>query len=105
MDSDGYKIVNVYKPPPTQVQFCICSVFTPISKTTITAVTNDWDYDNGADIKCCLGEWASINSLALLYNVKDAASFHSGTNPDLAFTSESPNSHLSDRDVLKKFSR
>ena len=54
--------------------------------------------------------WASINYLALLCNAKDAASFYSGrwntgTNPDLAFASIGPNSHLPDRRVLDKFPR
>ena len=57
-----------------------------------------------------LAGWASINSLALLYNAKVAASFYSGswnagTNPDLAFAMAGPNSRLPDRRVLEKFSR
>ena len=57
-----------------------------------------------------MADWASINCLALLYNAKDAASFYSGrwntgTNPDLAFASASPNSCIPDRRVLKKFPR
>ena len=56
----------------------------------------------------CLAGWASINSLALLHNPKDSASFHSGrwnsrTNPDLAFTSADLDSRLPDRRVLEKF--
>ena len=44
--------------------------------------------DNSADSECLAG-WASINSLTLLYNAKDAARFYSGcwntgTNPNLA---------------------
>ena len=55
-----------------------------------------------------LAGWESINSLALLYNAKDAANFYSGslntvTNPDLAFTIVGPNSRLPDRRVLQKF--
>ena len=58
----------------------------------------------------CLAGLASINCLALLYNVKDTASFYSscwntGTNPDLAFASVGPNSRLPDRRVLEKFPR
>ena len=49
-----------------------------------------------------------INSLAVLYNAKDVASFYSGlwdtgTNPDSAFASVSPYSRLPDRRVLEKF--
>ena len=57
-----------------------------------------------------MADWASINCLALLYNAKDAASYYSGrwntgTNPDLAFASASPNSCIPDRRVLDKFPR
>ena len=70
----------------------------------------DWGYDNNSPDGECLGGWASINCLALLYNAKDAASFYSGcwntgTNPDLAFASVGPNSCLPRRRVLKKFPR
>ena len=56
----------------------------------------------------CLPGWASIYNLALLYNQKDSASFHSGrwnsgTNPDLAFASADLDSRLTDRRVLEKF--
>ena len=66
----------------------------------------DWGYDDNSLDGECLAGWASINCLALLYNAKDAASFYSGcwnigTNPDLAFASISPNSHLPDRRSLK----
>ena len=35
----------------------------------------DWGYDNNSLEGDCSDGWASINSLALLYNAKDAASF------------------------------
>ena len=46
--------------------------------------------------------WASIINLALFYNPKDSARFHSGrqnsgTNPDLAFADADSDSRLSDR--------
>ena len=61
-------------------------------------------------VSAWLAGWASINCLALLCNVKDAASFYSGrwntgTNPDLAFASVGPNSRLPDKRVLDKFPR
>ena len=70
----------------------------------------DWGYDDNSPDGECLADWASINCLALLYNAKDAASFYSGrwntgTNPDLAFASASPNSCIPDRRVLEKFPR
>ena len=55
----------------------------------------------------CLAGRANINSLALLYNQKNSASFHSGcwdvgTNSDLAFASADLGSRLPDRGVLKR---
>ena len=57
-----------------------------------------------------LGWLGNINCLALLYNVRDTASFYSGrwdtgTNPDLTFARVDSNSRLPDRRVLKKFLR
>ena len=57
-----------------------------------------------------MADWVSINCLALQYNAKDSASFYSGrwntgTNPDLAFASASPNSCIPDRRVLDNFPR
>ena len=68
----------------------------------------DWGYDDNSPDGECLAVWASINSLALLYNSKDAASFYSdhwntGTNADLAFISVGLNSRLLDRRILEKF--
>ena len=68
------------------------------------------DYNaNSTDGECLVG-WANANNLSLLYNPKDAASFHSGrwntsTNPDLAFVSIDSDSRLPDRHVLEKFPR
>ena len=69
----------------------------------------DWDYDDNSPDGECLAGWAIINCLALLYNAKDIASFYcghwnTGTNPDLAFASVGPNSHLPDRHVSLKSS-
>ena len=52
----------------------------------------DWGYDSNSPDGDYLAGWASINSLVLLYNVKNAASFYSGRwntgiNLDLAFAS------------------
>ena len=112
MDIDGYKIVNIYKPPPTRLRTLDLPVF--LHPCPCTGNFNchhaDWGYnDNSPDGECLVG-WASINCLALLYNAKDAASFYSGhcntaTNPDLSFVGVGPNSHLLDRRVLDKFPR
>ena len=68
----------------------------------------DWGYGANSVNGECLADWASINNLAVLYNPKDSANFHSGrwnsgTNPDLAFASADLDSCLPDRRVLEKF--
>ena len=107
---DGYKIVNVYKPPPTQLRTLDLPVFPHpcLYAGNFNCRHADWGYDENSPDCECLAGWASINCLALLYNAKDTASFYSGhwnigTNPDLAFASVGPNSRLSDRRVLEKF--
>ena len=69
----------------------------------------DWCYGDSSVDGECLAGWASINNLAVLYNSKDSASFHSGrwnsgSNPDLAFASTDSDTRLPDRSVLEKFS-
>ena len=112
VDVDGYKIVNVYKPPPTRLRTLDLPVFPHpwLYAGDFNCRHADWGYDDNSPDGECLAGWASINCLALLYNAKDAASFHSGrwntgTNPDLAFASVGPNSCLPDRRVLDKFPR
>ena len=109
VDVDGYKIVNVYKPPPTRLRTLDLPVFPHpcLYAGDFNCRHADWGYDdNSPDGDRVLG-WMGI---ALLYNAKDAASFYSdcwniGTNPDLAFASVGPNSRLPDRRVLDKFPR
>ena len=112
VDVDGYKIVNIYKPPPTRLQTLDLPVFLHpcLYAGDFNCHHANWSYDDNSLDSECLAGWASINCLALLYNAKDAASFYSGcwntaTNPDLAFTSVGPNSCLPDRRVLEKFFR
>ena len=110
MDADGYKIVNIYKPPPIQLQTSDLPVFPHpcLYAGDFNCPHADWSYGaNSVDGECLAG-WASINFLALLYNPKDAASFYSGrwnsgTNPDLAFASADLDNGLPDRHVLEKF--
>ena len=109
---DGYKIVNVYKPPPTRFRSLDLPVFPHpcLYAGDFNCPHADWGYHDNSPDGESLAVLASINCLALLYNVKDAASFYSGrwntgTNPDPAFASVGPNSCLSDRDVLEKFPR
>ena len=112
VDVDDYKIVNVYKPPPTRLRSLDLPVFPHpcLYAGDFNCRHADWGYDYNSPDGECMAGWASINCLALLYNAKDAASFYSGrwntgTNPDLAFASVCPNSHLPDRRVLDKFPR
>ena len=112
VDVDDYKIVNVYKPPPTRLRTLDLPVFPHpcLYAGDFNCRHADWGYDDNSPDGECLAGWASINCLALLYNAKDAASFYSGrwntgTNPDLAFASVGPNSRLPDRRVLEKFPR
>ena len=112
VDVDGCKIVNVYKPLPTRLRSLDLPVFTHLSPYAgdFNYRHADWGYDDNSPDGECLAGWARIHCLALLYNVKDAASFYSGrwntgTNPDLAFASIGPNSRLPDRLVLDKFPR
>ena len=99
VDVDGYKIVNVYKHPPTQLRSLNLSVFSHpcLYAGDFNSRYVDWGYDDNSPDGECLAGWASINCLSLLCNAKDAASFYSdrwttGTNPDLAFASVDPNS-------------
>ena len=112
VDVDGYKIVNVYKPTPTQLRSLDLLVFAYLClyADDFNCCYADWGYDNNSPDGECLAGWASINCLALLYNAKDPASFYSarcntGTNPDLAFASVGPNSCLPDRRVLENSPR
>ena len=112
VDVDGYKIVNVYKPPPMRLQTLDLPVFPHpcLYAGDFNCCHADWGYgDNSPDGECLAG-WASINCLGFLYNAKDTNSFYSGhwntgTNLDLAFASVCSNSCLPDRHVLEKCPR
>ena len=112
VDIDGYKIINVYKPPPTCLQISDIPVFPHpcLYAGDFNSPHTDWGYSSNSADGTCLAAWAISNNLALLYNPKDAASFvsgrwNTGTNPDLAFASGSLDSQLPDRRVLEKFPR
>ena len=112
VDVDGYKIVNVYKPPPTRLQVSDLPVLSHpcIYAGDFNCQHVDWGYSSSTVDGDCLASWASANNYTLLYSPKDAASFHSGrwktgTNPDLAFASVELNSRLPDRHILEKFPR
>ena len=108
---DGYKIVNVYKPPPTRLRSLDLPLFLHpcLYAGDFNCRHVHWGYDNSPDGESLAG-WVSINCLPLLYNAKDAASFYSGrwntgTSPNIAFAGVGPNSRLPDRRVFEKFSR
>ena len=112
MDVDNYKIVNVYKPPPTRMQASDLPAFPHpcLYAGDFNCHHVDWGYDNSNPDGECLAGWASANNFTLLYSPKEAASFHSGrwktdTNPDLAFASVDLDSRLPDRRILGKFPR
>ena len=75
MDVDGYKIVNVYKPPPTRLRFpkSFSSVFPHpcLCAGDFNCRHADWGYDNNSPDGECLADCTSINCLALLYNAMD----------------------------------
>ena len=80
IDVDGYKIVNVYKPQLIHLQVSNLPVFPHLCLYAGDSNRQhvDWGYDaNSADGECLVG-WARTNNLALLHNLKDTASFHSG---------------------------
>ena len=111
VDVDGYKTVNVYKPPPICLQVSDFPVFPHpcLYAGDFNCQHVNWVYDpNSADRECLVG-WANINNLAILHNSKDAANFHSGrwnssNNPNFAFVGIDSDSRLPDRYVLEKVS-
>ena len=112
VDVDGYKIVNIYKPPPMRLQASDLPVFphSCLYAGDFNCQHIDWGYDSISADGDCLASWANCNNFTLLHSPKDAASFHSGrwktgTNPDLAFASVDLDSRLPDRRILEKFPR
>ena len=112
VDVDGYKIVNIYKPPPTQLHVSDLPVFTHpcMYVGDFNCPHVDWGYNTNSTDGDSLLAWASSNNLALLHNPKDEPSFHSGhwntgTNPDLAFTTVDPDNRLPYRYIFQKFPR
>ena len=79
VDIDGYKIVNVYKPPPTQLRSLDLPVFPPpcLYAGDFNCHHADWSYDDNSLDGEFLAGWANINCLALIHNAKDPASFYS----------------------------
>ena len=112
VDVVGFKIVNVYKPPPSRFMPASVPVFPPpcLYAGDFNCQHEDWGYNINTPDGENLASWAANNSLALLYDPKGAASFlsgrwNTGTNPDLAFASAGVANRLPDRRVLGKFPR
>ena len=103
MDVDGYRIVNVYKPPPTRLQASDPPMFLhPVLYTgDFNCPHVNWGYrTNCADSECVVA-WSSLNGLVPLHDPKDVATFKSGrwntgTNPDLTFVSVGSDSCVPD---------
>ena len=112
MDVDGYRIVNVYKPPPRRLQVSDLPVFPhPVLYVgDFNCPRVNWGCRTSSADGECLVAWSNLNGLVLLHDPKDVATFHSGrwntdTNPDLAFVSVGPDSRVSNRRILEKFPR
>ena len=79
-DVDKYKIINIYKPTTTQLQTSDLPVFPHPSLYAgdFNSLHTDWGYNNNSADRDSLVLLANCNSLALLSNLKETASFHSG---------------------------
>ena len=73
------QIINIYKPPPTRLQSLDLSMFPHpcLYACDFNCQHVDWGYNDNIPEGECLAGWASNNSLFLLFNAKDAASFYS----------------------------
>jgi len=79
VDVDGYKIVNIYKAPPSRLTLTAIPVFPYLclySGDFYCQLTN-WRYNTISADGECLVDWAMKNNLVLLHNSKDAPSFYS----------------------------
>ena len=112
VDVDGYRIVNVYKPPPTRLQASDLPVFPHpvLCAGDFNCPHVNWSYRTSSADGECFVAWTSLNGLVLLHDPKDVAIFHSGrwntgTNPDLAFVSVGPDNRVPNRRILETFPR
>ena len=62
VDVDGYKIVNVYKPPPTRLRTLDLTVFPHpcLYAGDFNYRHADWGYDDNSPVGECLAGWESI---------------------------------------------
>ena len=100
-----YKIINVYKPPRSQLTPTAILTF---PHPSLYVGEFNWGYSKTSSDGQSLDSWATSNSLGLLYNSKGAARFSShrwnvSTNPDLAFASVGHDNRLPNRQVRGNF--
>ena len=112
VDVDGCNIVNIYKPPNSQLTPMAIPVFQYpcLYAGDFNCWHTDWGYDSITPDGERLADWAAQGNLVLLYSSKDPPSFFSGrwntgTNPDLVFASAGHDSLSLDRRILEKFPR
>ena len=105
VDADGYKIVNIYKPPPTQLWSLDLLVFPyPVSMLAISTVATLIVVTT--IILRTVSTWLAGLVLIVLHFFtmpRISGSWNTGDYPDLAFASVVPNSRLPDRRVYEKF--
>ena len=108
---DGYRIVNIYKPPPTRLKASDLPVFphSVLYAGDFNCSRVNWGYRTSSADGEFLVAWASLNGLVPLHDPMDGATFHSrrwntGTNRDLTFGSIGLDSRVPDRRILEKFS-
>ena len=108
-DVDGYKIVNVSKPPPTRLQsldlpvfltpVCTLAILIVVMLTGVTMITvrmvSAW---LAGQVLIVLPSYIMPRTLLAF-----SGRWNTVTNPDLAFASVRPNSCLPDRRSLKSF--
>ena len=106
VDVDGYRIVNVYKPPPTRLQASDLPVFPHLVLYAgdFNCPHANWGYRTSSADGKYLVALASLNGLVPLHDPKFEVTFHSGrwntgTNPDLTFVSVGPDSRVPDRRI------
>ena len=112
VDVDGCKIVNIYKPPNSQLTPTAIPVFQ--HHRLYSGDFNCWHIDWGHDFISldgeCLNNCAAQGNLVLLNKPKDAPRFfsgrwHTGNNPYLAFASVDYESWSLVRGIFETFCR
>lgn len=91
---DDVNFVNVYKSPSAQWPDEVVKVFPHpcMYAGDFNSHHIEWNYENNDENGENLSEWASTNSLCLVFDAKDRTTFFSqahrkGSNPDLSFVS------------------